>query len=316
MSIKRLYNPEFFQGSLQKRNYFEGWFYKLESSDSKHIMAIIVGVATGENDSEAHAFIQVNYKGETEFFRFNINEFGYDEDSLWVRLRGNVFTDKYIKLDLVSKNMTIKGMLHFKDRVPYPKTPLNPGIMGAFSYLRFMECYHGVVNISHRIIGSLTINNEEINFSCGNGYIEKDWGTSFPKRYLWLQCGNFKSSDASIMLAIADIPFVGAEFMGIIGFLHMDGEHHSIATYNGAYIKRMEVTENELFLVVKNLQYGFYIKARLTNDGGHLKAPTNGNMNREIKEMLSGDMSVIVTKNGEPIFKSKSNTASIEVCGY
>ena len=55
-----------------------------------------------------------------------------------------------------------------------------PGVMGPFSFVPFMECYHGVVNIDHKISGSLMINNEEIDFTDGYGYIEKDWGKSFP----------------------------------------------------------------------------------------------------------------------------------------
>lgn len=316
MSIKKLYNPEIFQGSLKTKNYFEGWFYKMESFDSKNVMAVIIGVATGENEKEAHAFIQVNYKGESEFFPFNINDFKYDENTLLVSLCNNVFTDKSIELDLVGEKITVKGELNFNDIVTYPKTLLKPGIMGGFSYLRFMECYHGVVNIRHKIQGDFIINKEKINFSKGTGYIEKDWGTSFPKRYLWLQCGSFENSDASIMLAIADIPFIGLEFKGIIGFLHVNGEHHSIATYNGASIKRMETREEELFLIVKNLHYEFEIKATINGEGGHLKAPIKGNMNRQVKEMLMGKIEVIVTKKGRKIFEAKNKTASIEVCGY
>lgn len=316
MSIKKLYNPEIFQGSLQKKNYFEGWFYKMQSLDNKNIMAVIIGIATGNHQSDSHAFIQVNYKGTSEFFTFDINEFDYSDNSLLVKLCGNIFTDKYIELNLVGEKITLKGKLQFENIVPYPKNFLHPGIMGGFSYLRFMECYHAIVNVRHNIQGSLLINGNEVDFSSGSGYIEKDWGTSFPKRYLWLQCGNFAHTDASIMLAVADIPFLGTQFMGIIGFLYIDGVHHNIATYNGASIKHIEKIGDELFLTIKNLSYVFEIKTTISGEGSHLKAPIKGNMNREIKEMLMGDISVLVTKNNKKIFEGTSKTASVEICGY
>ena len=44
-----------------------------------------------------------------------------------------------------------------------------------------MECYHGIVSMDHTVNGLIEINNEKIDFSEGRGYIEKDWGRSFPQ---------------------------------------------------------------------------------------------------------------------------------------
>ena len=41
--------------------------------------------------------------------------------------------------------------------------------------------------MNHTVNGVLMINNEEIDINNGKGYIEKDWGTSFPKKYIWIQ---------------------------------------------------------------------------------------------------------------------------------
>ena len=47
-----------------------------------------------------------------------------------------------------------------------------------------MECYHGIISMNHDILGSLKYNDEDISFNKGKGYMEKDWGHSFPKLYL------------------------------------------------------------------------------------------------------------------------------------
>ncbi|MEZ4893124.1 MAG: tocopherol cyclase family protein [Saprospiraceae bacterium] len=39
----------------------------------------------------------------------------------------------------------------------------------------------------------LTINGEELDFTGGKGYMEKDWGRSFPSAYFWMQTNHFRS---------------------------------------------------------------------------------------------------------------------------
>jgi hypothetical protein len=63
--------------------------------------------------------------------------------------------------------------------------------MGWYSYVPFMECYHGLISIDHKLQGSLQINGQEIDFTEGKGYAEKDWGTSFPEGYVWMQSNHF-----------------------------------------------------------------------------------------------------------------------------
>jgi len=64
--------------------------------------------------------------------------------------------------------------------VPWPKKPLAPGIVGWFSYVPFMETYHGVVRMNHEILGTLQIDGKPIVFDRGKGYIEQEWDASFP----------------------------------------------------------------------------------------------------------------------------------------
>ena len=55
-----------------------------------------------------------------------------------------------------------------------------------FIYLSFLECNHAIISLRHHITGSLKVNNQKFQI-IGDGYIEKDWGRSFPQDYLWLQ---------------------------------------------------------------------------------------------------------------------------------
>jgi hypothetical protein len=69
-----------------------------------------------------------------------------------------------------------------------------------------MECYHGVLSFDHKISGSLTINEIEVNFDDGKGYLEKDWGTSIPSSWIWMQTNQFQGDVASLFGSVAKIP--------------------------------------------------------------------------------------------------------------
>ncbi len=58
----------------------------------------------------------------------------------------------------------------------------------------------------------LTINGEPMDLTGGRGYIEKDWGTSFPSAWIWMQCNTFDTPDTSFMLSYARIPWMGSHF--------------------------------------------------------------------------------------------------------
>ena len=53
----KILKPEIFQGKLNLKNYFEGWYYKYLSEDTKTSLVFIPGIST--NLSDPHAFIQV-----------------------------------------------------------------------------------------------------------------------------------------------------------------------------------------------------------------------------------------------------------------
>lgn len=46
--------------------------------------------------------------------------------------------------------------------------------MGPFSFVPFMEYYHGILSMDHNIEGSLEHNGKIISFDQGKGYMEKD----------------------------------------------------------------------------------------------------------------------------------------------
>lgn len=78
--------------------------------------------------------------------------------------------------------------------------------MGWYSYVPLMECKHGIVSVNHYLKGKIRINGNSIDLSEGKGYIEKDWGTSFPEVWIWIQSNNFTNPETSFTFSLAKIP--------------------------------------------------------------------------------------------------------------
>lgn len=307
-------NPEVFQGSFHKRGYFEGWYYKLVSRDLYRSLSIIPGISTAKGD--AHAFIQVisSHPGKTAYFRFPPECFSASRSSLSISVGPNRFSASGMSLDLCSTEARLSGALTFSEAVPFPKSLLRRGIMGPFGYVPFMECYHGIAHIRHTLAGSLLLDGNLLDFEGGRGYIEKDWGRSFPSSWIWLQ-SDFPEENATLMFSMADIPFMRRRFCGILSFLYMDGRYYSIATYNGARFAYFNMDDDMFSLEIRNNAYALALKA-LRVETSSLRAPVNGNMQRTIEETLNAKVAVSFrTVSGEPLFCGGNSRAGLEICG-
>ncbi len=310
-SIYKIFHPGIFQGSLRKKNYFEGWYFKHVSGAEHDAFAVIPGVSLS-NDS--HAFIQFidGITGRSEYFRYSINEFGYDKRKLNITVGNSTFTSEGISLDLRNDDHKITGRIEYSGIIKIPAGILAPGIMGWYSFIPTMECNHGVVSVTHDLRGSLEVNGSHRQFTSGKGYIEKDWGISFPESWLWLQCNNFDSRQASVMISIAKIPWKGRFFIGFIAFVSINGKTDILATYNGARVESLrKLDNNKTEIIIRKSDKS--VKATVAKKESYaLKAPFAGAMNNIIKESLDSEVSLEVYSPGKSLFCEKGKFAGYE----
>jgi len=189
--ITRTLNPDWYHGHNRVPPFFEGWYFKLVSPGGDQRMAVIPGVFLGR---DGHAFIQVldGANHQSDYVRYPLSDFWAAPDDFHVRVGGSSFYSTGLSLDLESSLGEIKGKLRFDQARPWPVRLVSPGIMGWYAWVPRMECYHGVVSFDHAIDGMLTIGEQNIDFSGGRGYIEKDWGQAFPEGYIWFQSNHFE----------------------------------------------------------------------------------------------------------------------------
>jgi hypothetical protein len=307
-------NPAMYHGHGQAPPFFEGWYYKLVNQDGSQRFAIIPGVFLGE---DGHAFIQVlnGNTAKSSYHRYTLSEFWASEEDFEVRIGDNFFSMDTIALDIDNQLGQVYGKLAFQGLKPWPVSIISPGIMGWYAWVPKMECYHGVLSFDHSIQGQLQINQEILDFSGGRGYIEKDWGQSFPAGYVWFQSNHFNTAGSSLTASVAVIPWMGSAFRGfIIGLWHQD-QLYRFATYTRAKIKRLNITDDRVNWTVQDRRYRLEMVASRT-EGGLLHGPTRVQMLQRVEESMSATVDIqLSTRNGEVIVDSQGRNTAMEVHG-
>ena len=275
------------------KDYFCGWYIKCQGS----FRTVAFIPAYHISDGVKTCSLQIITDDRSWYADYPIEQFHMDEKG--VTIGPNVFTKQGCKLDIRIPELTITGELSFGEF-----TPLAYDIMGPFKYVPFLQCRHSVFSMKHRVRGELWINGESWKLTVGECYIEGDRGRSFPGEYLWTQCNN---PWGSIMLSVADIPFCGLHFNGVICAIHYRGREYRLATYLGAKAVRIQNGE----VIIRQGRKTLTVR-RMQDRGKPLAAPVAGDMKRTIRESPSCRVFYHYQEKGKTVFKFISEVASFE----
>lgn len=301
----------FFHVNKRSRGFFEGWYFKHQIGSQ--VYAFIPGISI-DDKGEKHAFIQVISQDTAHYFHFPAEEMKVDEVAQQITIGDNLFSLRGIKIALHSAELSIEGSLTYDHLTPIKHSTYAPSVMGPFSYLSFMECYHGILSMGHTLSGTLSWNGEVLALEGGKGYIEKDWGTSFPAAYIWVQSNLFDNADARFFFSAADIPFLGSTFLGLICILQIGDKEYRFATYYGGKITDIVREEDRLTVLLrqKDLQLAIIIE---TMEGHPLQAPSRGAMGRIIRESASTTFQLTLKQNGQDLLTDRGTMAGFEEVG-
>ena len=261
--------------------------------------------------------------------------------------RKAVFGDKITShfADYPTIKVSIKGRFDFSEIVRLPKSLYSPNIMGPFSYLPTLECYHGVVSLHHKTSGSIEFFNldqtlhSKVFCDLGSGYVEKDYGLNFPKSWIWIQTNTFlqpESDGTTLMISVADVPLVSALGQKIVdasrirGFLVIFYHGSTKKTYNlslftGAKVKNINFNleeDNQQTYQVCNLSFKLgsweldVTAKRLLGHGIPLYGPSFENgMSLLVEESLTVSTSVTLKVDGQVVFDDCGTESGMEVVG-
>jgi hypothetical protein len=306
------FHPERYHGWGRRAPFFEGWYLKVVAPGGRGALAFIPGIAL-DRSGDSHAFVQIldGLAVSSTYHRFATTDFRPRPDRFGLDLGRHYFGADGLSLALPQ----VSGTLSFRQPVRWPRRWYAPGVMGWYSFVPFMECYHGVVSMHHELEGHLSIGGKTIDFSGGSGYIEKDWGTSFPSSWIWLQSTHLeRDTPTSLMVSIARIPWLGSHFIGFLGGLLLDGELHRFATYTGARA-RVRLSPTEVHLVITDQRRLLEITGPRRTAGGDLASPIAGQMTGKVNESLQAELRVRFTLDGRLRYDGIARFAGLEVGG-
>jgi tocopherol cyclase len=289
-------HPDLYHGMHKTGPFFEGWYFKLIDASQQRRWCIIPGVYIGKNPADSHAFIQVmdGGSGQSSYQPFDFPSFVTRQDRFEVNLAGCQFSTSGIRLDISQPDLSLHGELHFGKIFPWPVSLFSPGAMGWYAWVPGMECYHGVVSLDHSLRGALEINGEQVDFTGGRGYAEKDWGKSFPRAWVWMQTNHFSRRGSSLTFSAAIIPWGKSSFDGFTAGFLTGGRLHRFATYTGAHFEEYRVSDTSVHAVLSDRSKRLEVTATRA-EGGILRAPTLSQMDRRITETLSAQVQVKLT---------------------
>ena len=311
--LRSIFNPNQFQGWNRRKRYFEGWYFKVLNEQETKAFAIIPGIAI-DDQGKGQAFIQVldGKKQTAQYHKFGIEEFSPSPDKFNITIQNNSFSLQSFQLDLPE----LKGELHFTNQVPWPNRWYSPGIMGPYSFLPLMECYHGILSMDHVLTGHLAVEGEDIDFKNGRGYTEKDWGQSFPSAYIWLQSNHFTQPGISLKVSVAKIPYLGYSFVGFIAGVWLGDRLVQFTTYNRSVLRKSTIDAEKVELVMENKKFRLEILVQ-REAATILASPILGLMDGRIEESMNAQIEVnlIDKRSGQSIFSDIGRNAGLEVAG-
>lgn len=161
--MKEIFNPNLYHGKHKNKNFFEGWYYKIVDKRGDYKLAIIPGISYGDKNGNHHSFVQIVNGTDIKFnyLSYDINDFTFNNNPFRICINSNIFTLENMNLSINHDDLHINGNIVFKNIVKWPGSVINPGSMGFYNYLKFMECYSQVCALNGSIVGYLNIDGKK-----------------------------------------------------------------------------------------------------------------------------------------------------------
>jgi tocopherol cyclase len=314
-ALRRFFHPILFQGDLRRRRYFEGWYFKHVAADGGAVFAFIPGVSLSSAGSTAFVQMIDGATGATRWFPYPLEAFSYSLDEFGISVGENRFSLRGIDVRLRDGQGDVEAHLAYAGITPLPFSLGSPNIMGPFAYVPFMECYHGVGSLDHAVDGEVRVADRRFDFDGGRGYLEKDWGRSMPRAWIWAQANGFAGPGSCLLFSLARIPWLGRTFPGFFALLSEGGRIHRFATYTGARVASADLRGRDLHVEIRDRRHVLRLHAERSHEGT-LLAPVDGAMERRIAESIDARIGVrLEDLGGRLLFEGSGANAGLEIVG-
>lgn len=292
-----------YKGVNKDNNYFEGWYINLVDDKQQLSYVVIFGISLYEKDP--HSFIQIinGQNNKSDYLRFSVNDFVYNYNSISIK-------DNYLSLHVLklnTKKLTIDVTI--TDHEFLDTNCLIPGTMGFLKY--FPLCAkHEILYLQANAKGTITDNNTKYDFD-GISYMEKNWGSHFPKQWIWTQTNHFNTQNIQFVLiytklSIFDIP-------AFFCVLKIKGAEYRFATYNWSKIDILTMNDDHMIVNICNDDLKLNIKIDNNHNDIPIIAPVkDGHMLKVIGETINTTLTLSLYKGNNCLFNGRASHVHYE----
>lgn len=286
----------------KSKNYFEGWYVRLTDQKNDKNIAIIFAITKDKH--HPHSFIQYydGTKKEAFYYEFDSNEFQYDDASYTVHIGENFLSTRQVFLK--TKDVKIEAKTEDIELLqPYK------GRQSAMGYLQKapLECFQEVIYMDTN--ATFTINNTTYR---GRGYMEKTYGTNFPKDWIWLQ-SNHSNNGSKISFSVGLVPVLFFHVKGFFLIYHHDGKEYRYGSYNLSHIKIEHVSHSETKYTIRKRKTRIELTATSHKPVKLVGPSKNGVMNLDVFETLTGTATMKVYNKDELVFEDTYHNVGLEL---
>ena len=146
-------------------------------------------------------------------------------------------------------------------------------------------------------------------------YSEKNWGSSFPQQWFWLNCNSFENLNDLALTAGGGIRKVlwWSEEVALIG-IHYQGKFYEFAPWNSQVTWQIEPW-GSWELSGKSAQHEVILRGTTDAPGTYVRTPTADGLVFNCRDTTKGKLSLILKERGRIIAEATSNQAGLEVGG-
>ncbi|VEP18178.1 conserved hypothetical protein [Hyella patelloides LEGE 07179] len=186
---------------------------------------------------------------------------------------------------------------------------------GWLSYLPIYDPGWQITMAHGLATGWIEWENKKYQFVDVPAYSEKNWGTSFPKKWFWINCNSFENQTDLAITAGGGIRQIlwWSEAVGLIG-IHYQGKFYEFAPWN-SQINWDIKPWGEWKMRACNDNYSVTLTGLTNLPGTYVRTPTAKGLIFNCRDTTKGKLSLELKSHTEVIVKANSNLGGLEVGG-
>lgn len=334
-----------YHGHQINSQYFEGWYFRLTLPEVKQTFALMYSIEDPlGNQQNSGGAVQILGIDEAYLWRTfpNVEQFFADKNNLsfghWGKTNltikprlltttefNNLIAEGYQVTATSNQGSIYDPVKNEYCRWEYQIKPvygwgnsqqLQQSTAGLLSYLPIFEPGWQITMAHGLATGWVEWQGKRYQFTDAPAYSEKNWGSSFPQKWFWLNCNSFNNQPDLALTAGGGIRQVlwWQEEVALVG-IHYQGKFYEFAPWNSQVSWQIEPWGKWQMQAISS-QFTVTLTGETDLPGIYVRTPTAQGLVFNCRDTTQGKLNLeLRDSNGKVIIEADTNLAGLEVGG-